>query len=74
METYQQFIGIGTNKLSEKELRPVPGGCFNTCSGKDLKVKCVTDDYGRVCEYQCYGYLYNTCQGTLGLMKYYLVK
>lgn len=73
MEIYQQFKDFdGT--LSEKRLMPYPGGCENTCSGKEIQEKCFTDSYGRKCIYKCYGYLYNRCQGTLGLIKYYLVK
>lgn len=74
LETFQGFAGFGIETESDKKLVPVPGGCFKTCSGKDIEVRCVTDNYGRLCEYKCYGYLYDTCQGIMSLIKYNIVK
>ncbi len=63
---------LGGGETKEIQYMPVPGGCFEVCSGREESRGCVVNEYSRTCTFRCYGYLHNTCGSRVDFLKFLL--
>ena len=62
-------------KPGEIVMTPPIGGCFSSCQGREERGSC--SEYSKAynyCDYKCYGYIWNNCDGKTGVIKMLLVK